>query len=30
VRDFWRLRLRMWANARTALGRGQPIVGSTD
>jgi glycosyltransferase involved in cell wall biosynthesis len=26
VRDFWRLRLRMWANARAALRRGRPIV----
>jgi hypothetical protein len=28
VRDFWRLRLRMWANGRRALGRGEPILGS--
>ena len=28
VRDFWRLRLRMWVNARAALRRGQPIVGA--
>ena len=27
VRDFWRLRLRMWANARAALRRGDPIAG---
>ena len=27
VRDFWRLRLRMWANRRRALGRGEPILG---
>jgi glycosyltransferase involved in cell wall biosynthesis len=27
VRDFWRLRLRMWANRRRALGRGEPIIG---
>jgi glycosyltransferase involved in cell wall biosynthesis len=27
VRDFWRLRLRMWANRRAALGRGRPILG---
>lgn len=27
VRDFWRLRLRMWANARAALRRGRPILG---
>ena len=27
VRDFWQLRLRMWANAKRALGRGEPILG---
>ena len=27
VRDFWLLRLRMWANRRTALRRGSPILG---
>jgi glycosyltransferase involved in cell wall biosynthesis len=27
VRDFWLLRLRMWANTRGALRRGQPILG---
>jgi glycosyltransferase involved in cell wall biosynthesis len=27
VRDFWLLRLRMWANRRAALGRGNPILG---
>lgn len=27
VRDFWRLRLRMWVNARRALGRGASILG---
>ena len=27
VRDFWGLRLRMWANRRRALGRGEPILG---
>jgi glycosyltransferase involved in cell wall biosynthesis len=27
VRDFWRLRLRMWANPRAALRRGDPIIG---
>ena len=27
VRDFWLLRLRMWANARAALHRGSPILG---
>jgi glycosyltransferase involved in cell wall biosynthesis len=26
VRDFWRLRLRMWADARAALRRGDPIL----
>jgi glycosyltransferase involved in cell wall biosynthesis len=26
VRDFWRLRLRMWANAPAALRHGQPIL----
>ena len=26
VRDFWLLRLRMWANTRAALRRGQPII----
>jgi glycosyltransferase involved in cell wall biosynthesis len=26
VRDFWLLRLRLWANAQTAMRRGQPIV----
>ena len=28
VRDFWRLRLKMWVNAKRALRRGTPIVGS--
>ncbi|HJW22392.1 MAG TPA: glycosyltransferase family 2 protein [Candidatus Limnocylindrales bacterium] len=28
VRDFWSLRLRLWANPRTALRRGSPILGS--
>jgi glycosyltransferase involved in cell wall biosynthesis len=28
VRDFWRLRLRMWVDRRRALGRGRPIVGN--
>lgn len=28
VRDFWGLRLRLWANPRRALRRGQPILGS--
>jgi glycosyltransferase involved in cell wall biosynthesis len=27
VRDFWWLRLRMWANRRAALRRGTPILG---
>jgi glycosyltransferase involved in cell wall biosynthesis len=27
VRDFWNLRLRMWANPRKAIGRGEPILG---
>jgi glycosyltransferase involved in cell wall biosynthesis len=27
VRDFWRLRLRMWANRDKALRRGEPILG---
>ena len=27
VRDFWLLRLRMWANAGAALRRGRPILG---
>ena len=27
VRDFWLLRLRMWANRRAALHRGNPILG---
>ncbi len=28
VKDFWSLRLRMWANRRRALGRGEPILGN--
>jgi glycosyltransferase involved in cell wall biosynthesis len=28
VRDFWLLRLRMWANRGTALRRGRPILGA--
>jgi glycosyltransferase involved in cell wall biosynthesis len=28
VRDFWRLRLRMWVNSRRALRRGTPILGT--
>ncbi len=27
VKDFWSLRLRMWANRSGTLGRGEPIVG---
>jgi glycosyltransferase involved in cell wall biosynthesis len=27
VRDFWALRLRLWATPRRALGRGVPIIG---
>jgi glycosyltransferase involved in cell wall biosynthesis len=27
VRDFWLLRLRLWANAEAALRRGRPILG---
>jgi glycosyltransferase involved in cell wall biosynthesis len=27
VRDFWLLRIRMWANRRAALKRGRPILG---
>jgi glycosyltransferase involved in cell wall biosynthesis len=26
VRDFWRLRLRLWANPRGALQRGEPMI----
>jgi glycosyltransferase involved in cell wall biosynthesis len=29
VRDFWALRLRLWAAPRRALGRGEPILGSS-
>ena len=29
VRDFWLLRLRLWATPRKALGRGTPILGPT-
>jgi len=29
VRDFWRLRLRLWAAPRRALGRGEPILPGT-
>ena len=27
VRDFWLLRLRMWANRTRAMRRGEPMVG---
>jgi hypothetical protein len=27
VRDFWLLRLRLWANAKAAMRRGDPILG---
>jgi glycosyltransferase involved in cell wall biosynthesis len=27
VRDFWSLRLRLWANRRAAIRRGEPILG---
>ncbi|CAN5746825.1 N/A [soil metagenome] len=27
VRDFWALRLRLWANRRIALRRGEPVLG---
>jgi hypothetical protein len=27
VRDFWRLRVGLWANRDAALRRGQPVVG---
>jgi glycosyltransferase involved in cell wall biosynthesis len=26
IRDFWNLRLRLWANRRRALGRGEPVA----
>jgi glycosyltransferase involved in cell wall biosynthesis len=29
VRDFWSLRLRLWADRAGALGRGQPVLGQT-
>ena len=28
VRDFWNLRLRLWANRRRALARGEPVLGA--
>jgi glycosyltransferase involved in cell wall biosynthesis len=30
VKDFWGLRLRMWANRERALRRGRPILGGSD
>lgn len=30
VKDFWGLRLRLWANPRRALRRGEPILGRID
>ena len=30
VRDFWALRLRLWADRRRALRRGEPILGVAD
>lgn len=27
VRDFWRLRIRLWLNRRRALDRGEPVLG---
>lgn len=30
VKDFWGLRLRLWANRDRAMRRGRPILGSTD
>jgi glycosyltransferase involved in cell wall biosynthesis len=29
MRDFWTLRLRLWASSRRALDRGEPILGGT-
>jgi glycosyltransferase involved in cell wall biosynthesis len=26
VRDFWRLRIGLWANRKAALGRGEPVI----
>jgi glycosyltransferase involved in cell wall biosynthesis len=28
VKDFWRLRIRLWMNRKAALGRGDPILGA--
>ena len=30
VKDFWALRLRLWANRRAALRRGEPVLGPLD
>lgn len=30
VKDFWALRLRLWANRKVALGRGEPVLGPLD
>jgi hypothetical protein len=27
VRDFWRLRIRLWTNRAAALEEGEPVVG---
>jgi hypothetical protein len=27
MRDFWRLRIRLWLNRRGALERGEPVLG---
>jgi glycosyltransferase involved in cell wall biosynthesis len=29
VRDFWRLRVGLWANRRVALSRGEPVLGES-
>jgi hypothetical protein len=29
VRDFWLLRLRLWASPKRALSRGTPILGAS-
>ena len=30
IRDFWRLRLLLWARARTTMKRGEPVLGKAD
>ena len=30
IRDFWRLRLRLWANRKAALVSGEPVLGPSD